>query len=394
MDSVERPSFNDWYITDAPKTLDDIYGQDLIVQSFRKDFKARKFPKSTLFMGEFGSGKTALAKILIKAMSCKTPNPDGSGCGTCSSCQAIENEKWNREVIYMNAENMGAQDVRDTIEKGLLTPSVRDAAKVFFIEEAQSLSAQGVEAFLIAAQSPLPNTFFVFTAMEKLKGSKAGALESRCRYWKMKVPKINEIYMYLAKYAQKRGLTQEKDIPVDFWKDGLKTLAENSENSYRKGIQLLQQCYDSKIYAVTDIKTFFDFDAEENVFQFMTELSNGQITDNTRQIMIGNEYQDKFNLMLDMLGNAKIFKIFGKSIYDDPTDWRNAQSAALAKGPYFETLCDTFLNLSKATYLKKGDFKLLIGQVVEKIQNKAATTQHLQENQEIPARVVSRRKLV
>lgn len=346
-------------------------------------------------MGDFGSGKTALAKILIKAMSCRTPNPDGSGCGTCPSCQAIENEKWNREVVYINAENASAQDVRDTVEKSLLTPAVRDAAKIFFIEEAQALSAQGVEAFLLATQSPLPNTFFVFTAMEKLKGAKAGALESRCRLWKMKIPKIQEIYMYLAKYSQKRGLTQEKDIPAEFWRDGLKTLAENSQNSYRKGIQLLQQCYDSKIYDVNDIKTFFDFDAEENVFKFMTELSNGQITENTRQIMIGNEYQEKFNLMIDMLGNAKIFKLFGKSIYDDPADWRNAQSAALAKGPFFETLCETFLNLSKATYLKKGDFKLLIGQVVEKIQNSGGKV-HLQEEvkQETPARVVSRRKPV
>jgi DNA polymerase-3 subunit gamma/tau len=364
-------SFKDWYITDVPRTLDEVYGQDLIVKSLREDFKKRSFSKSTLYMGDFGSGKTVLAKIQAKALVCKTPNPDGSGCCKCPSCLAIENEQWNRDVVYINAENASAQDVREIVDRNLLTSAIRDASKVFLIEEAQALSAQGVEAFLIATQSPLQNTFFIFTAMEKLKGAKAGALESRCKKWKMKVPVPSEIYMYLAKFAQKKGLTADKDIPVSFWKDGLKLLSENSEQSFRKAIQLLQQCYDARIFEVDSIKTLFDFNAEEDAAQFLAELSNGQITNNTLNIMMGNEYIEKFNLLLNILGDAKIYKLFGKIYENEEEKWREKQPAIVAKGPYFDLLCDTFLNLSKSTYLKKGDFKLLIGQVVEAIQNKS-----------------------
>ena len=383
-----KPSFNDWYINDAPKILDEIYGQDLIVKAIKESFKTRKFPKSTLFMGDFGSGKTALAKILIKSLVCRTTLEDGSGCCKCTSCLAVEKEQWNRDVVYINAENMGVADVREVVEKNLLTSAMRDNAKVFFVEEAQALSKEGVEAFLIATQSPLQNTFFVFTAMGKLKGEKAGALESRCKKWKMRIPLPSEIYMYLAKYSQKKGLVNDKEIPISFWKEGLKLLAENSQLSYRLAIQLLQQCYDSKIFDVESIKQFFDFNAEEDAGKFLIEISNGKITDNTRNILIGTEYQEKFNLLLDMLGNAKILKIFGK-IYDNEEEkWKEKIPAQIAEGPYFEKVCETFSKLSFQTYMKKGDFKLLICQIIESF----GKLEHLTEK-EVPPRVAKRTKI-
>jgi DNA polymerase III gamma/tau subunit len=383
-------NFNDWFIKFSPKTLEDIYGQDVIVKALKQNFKTREFPKSTLFSGNFGSGKTAIAKILIKSLVCKTPNPDGSGCGQCPSCLSVDNETWDRDVVYINAENAGAQDVRDILDKNLFLPPIRDAAKVFFIEEAQSLSAQGVEAFLIATQSPLKNTFFVFTAMEKLKGAKAGALESRCKKWRMKVPLPSEIYLYLAKFSQTMNLTADKDIPVSFWKKGLETLAENSETSFRKAIQLLQQCYDARVFEIDEIKDLFDFNAEEDIGKFLIELSNGQVTSTTLDILMGNEYQDKFNLLLNMLGDAKIYSLFGKIYNDEGENWREAVPRQISKGKYFNLLCNTFLQLDSNTYIKKGTWKLLLSEVIEKIKK---PTQHLMEEQS-DKKIVARRQVV
>jgi DNA polymerase III gamma/tau subunit len=376
--------FNDWFITKAPKELSEIFGQEVIVKALQENFKTRKFPKSTLYQGEFGSGKSALAKIQIKSMVCKTPKADGSGCGTCPSCLAVEKEQYNRDVVYINCENASAQDVRDIVERNLLTPAVRDASKVFFVEEAQALSAQGVEAFLIATQSPLQNTFFVFTAMEKLKGVKAGALESRCKKWKMRIPMPTEIYMYMAKFAQKEGLTVDKDIPASFWTEGLKMLSEHAEQSYRKAVQLLQQCYDAKVFEVNEIKTFFDFDAYEDSALFLEELSHGKITPNTLNVLTGSEYIEKFNLLLNILGDAKIYKLFGKIYENEEERWREAQPASISKGPYFDILCEAFMNLSMQTYLKKGDFKLLLCQVIEKIKS----PQHLTETTPVGRRAI------
>jgi DNA polymerase III gamma/tau subunit len=366
--------YNDWYILDAPKKLSEIYGQDLIVKALKENFKNRNFPKAVFFQGIFGSGKTILAKILARALACRTPLEDGSGCLTCPSCLSVDKENWNRDIIYINAAIASAGDVRETVEKNLVTPAIRDASKIFLVDEVQGLSKEGLEAFLIATQSPLKNTFFIFTAMEKLQGTKANALQSRCKVWKMKVPLPSEIYMYLGKYAQNKGLTKNTDIPITFWKDGLKLLAENSKQSYRLGLQLLQQCYDASIFDINEIKTFFDFNAEEDAAKFLIELSNGKITDNARNVMIGDEYQEKFNLLLDMLGNAKIYSIFGK-IYDNEEEkWKEQIPIQISKGKFFDILCDAFEKLSFQTYMKKGDFKIIISKVIESIKRNTVSS--------------------
>src|SRR5574344_1911689 len=56
-------SYGDWYIKEAPRHLDDIYGQEAIVKALKKQMKERNFSKAYFFSGQFGSGKTAIAKI-------------------------------------------------------------------------------------------------------------------------------------------------------------------------------------------------------------------------------------------------------------------------------------------------------------------------------------------
>ena len=87
---------------------------------------------------------------------------------------------------------MSAQDVRDAVEKFTATRAIRDRNKVIICDEAQALSKEAVEAFLTVTQNPKPGFYFIFTAMSKLQGTKAGALQSRCKVWKMKTPQVDD----------------------------------------------------------------------------------------------------------------------------------------------------------------------------------------------------------
>ena len=47
---MSEVKYGDWYIEDAPKTLEEVYGQDVIVNHIRTKQRDRKFDKSTLFL--------------------------------------------------------------------------------------------------------------------------------------------------------------------------------------------------------------------------------------------------------------------------------------------------------------------------------------------------------
>lgn len=364
MSEEKEIEFSDWFIKLAPKTIDDIYGQDVIVKALKVQMKKNEFPKATFLQGNFGNAKTSLAKIISKSIACKNKDADGNPCNCCPTCTTINDETYKRDVIYMNATEESADDVRKKLELAMMGPAIRDAAKVIICDEAQALSKEAVEAFLEATQSPKKGVFFIFTAMDKLQGPKAGALMSRCRVWKMKQPKFDEIYMYMASIAKRLKLTEDQNVPKEFWSEPLKFLAENSEYSFRKAIQLLQQCYEGQIFTIPEMKQAFNIVSNDDATKMLIDVCNGQLTETVWDTLNGMDFQDKFNLLMLVIGEAQQFKAFGYKFIDDAEKWKWDNKAKLANSPGFEKLRDGMVELSSRPYLKRGDYKIVLSKII------------------------------
>lgn len=366
MENIEEKDFGDWFITDAPHTLDDIYGQDVIVRYLKAKQKSGVYDKSTFFQGGFGSGKTAIAKILAKSIACKNKNENGEPCNVCPTCKAVDDETYNRDVIYMNAEDLGAQEVRDKIHDVMQFPATRDAAKVVICDEAQALSKEGVEAFLQATQSPKKGYFFIFTAMDKLKGGKAGALQSRCKVFKMKMPTIDEMYQYLGKMCIKKGLTKDSSVPREFFTEGLQFIAQGSEYSFRKAISLLEQCYTGRIFTVDEMKSLLDVVPIDDAIRALNDIANGKKTKLVWDVLTGTDYNDKFSLMLAIIGDASLMKQFGEMYVEQEEKWKWRDKVALSKAPYFDDLKNGFMMLANKAYLTRGEWKIVCSDILSK----------------------------
>lgn len=351
-----QPKFNDWYINDAPKKLDDIFGQDTIVKYLKPKFKNRSFDKSIMFQGNFGSGKTAIAKILAKSIACKNINENGEPCEVCPTCLAINNETYNRDVIYLNGEKMSAAEVDDILNKVFLTPAIRDAAKILICDETQGFSPQAIQKFLAETQSPKQGVYFIFTAMSKLQGKNPGALESRCKVWKMKVPKNEEVYQYLANICMKKKLA----ISKEFAGEGLKFISENCNSSFRKAIQMLQQCYEGQIFEIEKIKETFDIVSYDDAALILADLANGKLTEDIFDVINGTDYQDKFGLLIKIIGDAATYRTFGTQFVEDNEKWKWSNPKKVSEGRYFDKLCYVFQSLSKNAYIKRGEWQLEI----------------------------------
>ena len=68
-----------------PNSFELVYGQDTIVRTLKNVVKNNKLSHAYLFTGPRGTGKTSMAKIFAKALTCQNPK-DGICCDECSNC--------------------------------------------------------------------------------------------------------------------------------------------------------------------------------------------------------------------------------------------------------------------------------------------------------------------
>ena len=69
-----------------PRTFDEVYGQQAIVQTLRSQVITNRIAHAYLFSGPRGTGKTSIAKIFSMAINCQNP-VNGSPCLQCESCK-------------------------------------------------------------------------------------------------------------------------------------------------------------------------------------------------------------------------------------------------------------------------------------------------------------------
>jgi len=212
-----------------PKDFAEVGGQEIIVQTLLNAVKDSKFSHAYLFCGPRGIGKTSVARILAKAVNCKS-GKNGNPCNKCEICESI-NEQNALDIIEIDAaSNRGIDEIRDLREKVKFSPSELKY-KVFIIDEVHMLTKEAFNALLKTLEEPPSHALFIMATTEIHKIP--ATVISRCQRFDFKRISEEELGSGLKKIAKKEA--------INLTEGATSAIARASEGGFRDAISILDQ---------------------------------------------------------------------------------------------------------------------------------------------------------
>ena len=199
-----------WIEKYRPKTLDDVAGQDKIIERLKAYAKTKNVPH-LIFAGPAGTGKTTSALALSRE---------------------IFGDTWKQNFNELNAsDERGIGIIRGKIKNFARTaPMGKSNFKIIFLDEADSLTNDAQAALRRTIEKYTHICRFIMSANYSSKIIEP--IQSRCTVFRFTPIKADDIKKYIRKIASKEKL--------EITPDGLETLIFISRGDLRRAINTLQ----------------------------------------------------------------------------------------------------------------------------------------------------------
>ena len=156
------------YTTYRPRTFTEVVGQQHVVATLTHAVTHNKIAHAYLFCGPRGTGKTTMARLLAKALTC-THTTNHLPCGACDACVQIASAQ-HPDVLELDAASRtGVDNVREEILNRVSYAPVVAPYKIFIIDEVHMLTTAAFNALLKTIEEPPAHVIFIMCTTEPQK---------------------------------------------------------------------------------------------------------------------------------------------------------------------------------------------------------------------------------
>lgn len=315
-----------------PKNFAEIIGQAHIVSTLKNAIQKNRLAHAYLFAGPRGVGKTSTARILAKALNCKS-GPTINPCSQCPACIEISAGRSFDVIEIDGASNRGIDDIRVLRENVKFAPT-SGKFKVYIIDEVHMLTQEAFNALLKTLEEPPEFVKFIFATTQPHKV--IPTILSRCQRFDFRRISAMEIAAQL-----ERIVSLEK---VDVDKEVLFAIARASDGSLRDAESILDQLisFSQQRISLQDVVSVFGLVEQEALFE---------ITDK----IIKKDAKAVLGLFNDLIDSGKDISVFLPSLIEH---FRNLMIAKVTSADSElidlpQEICQRLLRQSEALSLEE-----------------------------------------
>lgn len=205
-----------------PKKISDLVGQNE-VQNFLYRVTEQNYPKTLIFAGPSGAGKTTSVRLFAS----KLYYPDDQNRDILENAPSLLNEFDYLEMS--GVENSGVDDMRSLKDRASLA-GMSGKPRIFVIDEAHGLSQKAFDALLKITEESNKNVFcFLTTEYDKIPKT----IKTRSVQYIFTEPDVHQIKSYVGHIANLEGYKLTDELAG--------VIAFKSDNSYRSALVVLEK---------------------------------------------------------------------------------------------------------------------------------------------------------